>query len=167
MHLTAKIHSMIHVYDHSQLNEGQSEWYNELWNECEQYLKCVPELAVHERQHEQVTYIAVCCVCWKLVTEIAKHCAEGTPMPSEAWLQYQFWLNNPTKTSASQYTECLKVKHIVEARQFKKFHTDVHYVSALYQCHSCIALKYPCSCFFLVWFKDTTAKFENWITPLL
>ena len=43
---------------------------------------------------------------------------------------------------ASQYTGRLKVKHMVQARQFRKFHPDAHYASALYHYLRCFAVKY-------------------------
>ena len=73
---------------------------------------------------------------------MAKRCPEGTLIPSEAWLRYQFLPKDPSKKSASQYTGHLKVKHMVQARQFRRFHTDAHYASALYHYLRCFAVKY-------------------------
>ena len=97
---------------------------------------------VQERRHGQVTYLAAALSAQDLLTEVAKRCPESTPIPSEVWLRYQFWLKDPSKKSASQYTGRLKVKHMVQARQFRKFHTDTHYASALYRYLRCFAVKY-------------------------
>ena len=110
------------ISDLRELNEGRPERYTEFWKECDQYLESVPELAVHERRHGQVTYLAAALSAQDLLTEVAKRCPEGTPIPSEAWLRYQFWPKDPSKKSASQYTGRLRVKHMVQARQFRKFH---------------------------------------------
>ena len=77
-----------------------------------------------------------------MLEEVAKRCLEGTPIQSEAWLRYQFWPTDPSKRSASQYTGRLKVKYMVQARQFRKFHPDSHYASALYRYLRCFAIKY-------------------------
>lgn len=62
-----------------------------------------------------------------LLNQVAKHYPEDTPVPSEAWLWYQFWPKKSFKKLASQYTGHLNVKHPVQARQFRKFHLYVHY----------------------------------------
>lgn len=136
------------ISDLRELNEGRPERYTEFWKECEKYLENVPELAVHERRHGQVTYLAAALSAQDLLTEVANRCPEGTPIPSEAWLRYQFWPKDPSKKSASQYTGRLKVKHMVQARQFRKFHPDAHYASALYCYLRCFAVKYSSYCIF-------------------
>ena len=74
------------VYDLRQLNEGRPEQYMKFWEECERYLESVTELAVHERRHGEVTYLAAALSASDLLSEVAKRCPEGTPIPSEAWL---------------------------------------------------------------------------------
>lgn len=69
------------ISDLRELNEGRSEQYTEFWKECEQYLESVPELAVHERRHGQVTYLAAALSAQDLLTEVAKRCPESTPHP--------------------------------------------------------------------------------------
>ena len=36
-----------------------------------------------------------------LLTEVTRCRDEGIPVPSEAWLQYQFWPKDPSKQSTS------------------------------------------------------------------
>ena len=134
--------------DLRELNEGRPEQYVKFWEECEQYLESVTELAVHERRHGEVTYLTAALSAQDLLTEVAKRCPEGTPIPSKACLRYQFWPKDPSKKSASQYTGHLKVKHTVQARQFRKFHPDAHYASALYRYLRSFAVKYSSFCTF-------------------
>ena len=61
-----------------------------LRDECKRYLENVTELSVHERRHGSVTYLVFALSARDLLTEVAKKCPEGTPISSQAWLQYQF-----------------------------------------------------------------------------
>ena len=105
-------------------------------------------MCVQERRHGDVTYLASALSARDLLTEVAKKCPEGTPTPSEAWLRYQFWPKDPSKQSASQYTGRLKVKHMVQARQLRKFHEDAHYASAIYRYLRSFSVKYDSFCTF-------------------
>ena len=123
-------------------------WYcacfRALWRtlECKSYIENVTEVAVQERRHGEITYLASALSSRDMLEEVAKRCLQGTPIPSEAWLRYQFWPTAPSKRSASQYTGRLKVKYMVQARQFRKFHPDSHYASALYRYLRCFGIKY-------------------------
>lgn len=136
------------VCDLRELNKGQPEEYSLFWDECKRHLESVVEVCVHERRHGDVTYLASALSARDLLTEVAKKCPEGTPTPSEAWLRYQFWPKDPSKRSASQYTGRLKVKHMVQARQLRKFHDDAHYASALYRYLRSFSVKYSSVCTF-------------------
>ena len=130
------------IVDLRELNEGRQEKFSVFWSECKSYLENVTEVAVQERRHGEITYLASALSSRDMLEEVAKRCPEGTPIPSEAWLRYQFWPTDPSKRSASQYTGRLKVKYKVQARQFRKFHPDSHYASALYRYLRCFAIKY-------------------------
>ena len=137
------------VCDLREFNKGRPEKYSVFWEECQKYLENVTELAVQERRHGDTTYLAAALSARDLLTEVSNRCPEGTPVPSEAWLCYQFWPKDPSKQSASQYTGRLKVKHIVQARQLRKFHPDAHYASALYRYLRSLAVKFSSSCTFV------------------
>ena len=57
---------------------------------------------------------------------------EGTKIPSESWLRLQFWPKSHHCHSKIHYTGKLKVKFMVQARQFRKSHFDAHYAAALF-----------------------------------
>ena len=130
------------IVDLREMNEGRQEKFSVFWSECKAYLENVTEVAVQERRHGEITYLASALSSRDMLEEVAKRCPEGTPIPSEAWLRYQFWPTDPSKRSASQYTGRLKVKYMVQARQFRKFHPDSHYASALYRYLRCFAIKH-------------------------
>ena len=47
--------------------------------------------------------------------------------------RYQFWPRNQHTATAKKYTKNLKIRFMVQARQFRKTHVDCHYASALYR----------------------------------
>ena len=76
-----------------ELNEGRQEKFSVFWCECKSYPENVTEVAVQERRHGEITALSSC----DMLVKVAKHCPEGTPIPSEAWLRYQFWPTDPSK----------------------------------------------------------------------
>ena len=73
----------------------------------------------------------------------------GTPIPSVKWLALQFRPKDPTKKNAMQYTGRFEVKYMVQARQFRPSHPDVHYASALFRYQRMFAVKYSSLCIYV------------------
>lgn len=71
-----------------------------------------------------------------------KRCPEETPIPSIQWLRLQFWPRNSHVQAASAYTGKLKVKFMVQARQYRLTHVDTHYASALFRYEKEFAIRY-------------------------
>ena len=67
---------------------------------------------------------------------------QGTPIPSKQWLRLQFWPRRSTSAVSRYFTGKLKLKFMVQARQFRKNHVDSHYASALFRYEKEFALKY-------------------------
>ena len=109
------------MVDLQEMNEGRPEKFSAFWEECKSYLYNVTEVAVQERRHGDIDYLASALSAPDLLREVTKRCPENTAIPSEAWLRYQFWPADPSKRSASQYTGKLKVKYMVQSRQFRQF----------------------------------------------
>ena len=65
--------------------------------------------------------------------QVSKRCTEDTPIPSKDWLRLQFWPRRINSKSASRYYGTIKVKYMIQARQFRHQHIDVHYASALFR----------------------------------
>ena len=77
-----------------------------------------------------------------LYEAVRKRCSEDTPIPSLQWLRLQFWPRNASLRTASTYTGRLKVKFMIQARQYRKAHIDAHYASALFRYEREFAVKY-------------------------
>ena len=121
------------VDDLRHLNTGRQPKYDAFWDEYKKYLSEVVETSVNERRHGEVSYMAKALSTRDLLSEVAKRCPEGVPVPSKQWLRLQFWPKNPSLKSALQYTGKLQIKFMVQARQLRKAHPDSHYCSALYR----------------------------------
>jgi hypothetical protein len=113
------------------LNSNQSDKNGVFWKKCEAYLQeCT---AVHERRHDNATYLARAISVRDLVEQVNKVCPEGTPIPSEQWVRLQLYPRNPRTKTAELYRKRLPVKMMVQKRQFRKSHIDEHYCAALFR----------------------------------
>ena len=74
--------------------------------------------------------------------EVKEQSSEGTPIPSLEWLQLQFWPRNASLCTASTYTGRLKIKFMIQARQYRQAHIDAHYASALFWYEREFAVQY-------------------------
>ena len=111
---------------------------------CKRYLESVTELCVQERRHGNITYLASALSARDLLTEVAKKMPRRYPCTFTSLVA----LPVLAKRSASQYTGRLKVKHMVQARQLRKFHDDAHYASAIYRYLRSFSVKYISFCTF-------------------
>ena len=68
------------VIDLRELNHSTSDKFSLLWEQCNAE---VP--AVHERRHDQVTYLAPAISVCDLIERVKKRCPKGIPIPSEQW----------------------------------------------------------------------------------
>ena len=82
------------LLDLRHLNQNkQDKKYAVFWEQCQVYLnECI---AVHERRHDAVTYMAKAISVCDLVEQVAKRCPEGMAISSEQWVCLQFWPKNP------------------------------------------------------------------------
>jgi len=118
------------VIDLREHNHSTSDKFNLFWEQCKAYLQEVT--AVHERQHDQVTYLAAAISVRDLIEQVKKRCPEGAPIPSEQWTRLQFWHKNPRTKVASYYQKTIEIKIMVQKRQFRKTHPDTHYTAAVF-----------------------------------
>lgn len=134
------------IIDLRELNAGQSDKYKVFWRSCEAYLaECT---AVHERRHGTATFMAKAISVRDLISEVAKQCPEGTPIPSESWVRFNFCPRNPRAKVAQHYRGRLGAKNVVQKRLFRKTHQDEHYAAALFRYEREFALKYRSECIF-------------------
>ena len=66
----------------------------------------------------------------------------NTLIPSKQWLRMQFSPNNETVKVSEYYTGRLDIKYMVQARQLRVDHPDLHYASALFRYEREMAIKY-------------------------
>ena len=128
------------IVDLRHLNSNESDRFTVFWEKCTQYLSTCT--AVHERRHDTVTFMAKAISVRDLIQEVTKLCPEGTPVPSQAWVSLNFCPRNPHSLVAKRYTGRLKVKHVIQKRQFRKSHPDAHYCAALFRYMRDYAIKY-------------------------
>ena len=69
-------------------------------------------------------------------------CPPGTLIPGEEWLRLQFWPKNVHTKRALQHTGRLKIKYMIQQRQFRQEHEDSHYVSAIFKYQREAAIKF-------------------------
>ena len=128
------------VIDLRELNSNGKDRYGVFWEKCAHYLSSCT--SVHERRHASITFMAKAISIRDLVEQVAKLCPEGTPIPSKSWVQLNFCPRNPNTHVAKLYTGRLKAKHMIQKRQFRKFHPDSHYCAAIFRYMRDFALRY-------------------------
>ena len=77
-----------------------------------------------------------------LHAQVTKLCPEGTLVPSVQRLRLQFWPRRVNSGFAKQQRGRLNVNFMIQARQFRKFHIDAHYASALFRYLKEFAIRY-------------------------
>ena len=115
--------------DLREMNEGRPEKYEVFWEALGSYLE--EHMAAQERRHGDVGYMPVGISVPDLIKQVKEKLPEETPIPSEAWVRYQFWPKDPSSPSATQYTGRFNVLFHVQTRQIRHIHPDVHYCAAL------------------------------------
>ena len=129
-------------------NKGQPEKYSIFLEECKKYIEAAVETAVDERRHDQVAdgdavvHLAAALSLRDLHEQVKKRCDENTPIPSRDWLRLQFWPRRINSSTCSRYYGTIKVKYMVQARQFRHQHIDMHYASALFRYLKEFCIKY-------------------------
>ena len=119
------------IIDLREVNCSGSDKYKVFWEQCKVYLQEVT--TVHERRHDQVTYLAQALFVRDLIEQVKKKCPPDTPVPSAQWTRLQFWPKNSRAKSAKYYQKSLPIKMMVQKRQFRKTHPDSHYAAAVFR----------------------------------
>ena len=128
-------------------NSGRPEQYIPFLEECQKYIESKVQTVVQERRHaplsdgEVVTYMATALNARTLYEAVVKQCPEGVAIPSQQWLKWQFWPRHAGKLSAKRYTGRIKIRYMVQSRQFRKNHVDSYYASALWGYQKEFAIK--------------------------
>jgi hypothetical protein len=137
------------IWDLRVNNSGRPELYTAFLEECQKYISQKVEVAVDDRRHDKVdsdgdiiTHLANVFSIRDLHEQVTRQCPPGTRIPSKEWLRYQFWPRNCHFKSSEKYTGKLKIKFMVQSRQFRKTHVDSHYASALFRYLKEFAVKF-------------------------
>uniref|UniRef100_U9T5Z8 Uncharacterized protein n=1 Tax=Rhizophagus irregularis (strain DAOM 181602 / DAOM 197198 / MUCL 43194) TaxID=747089 RepID=U9T5Z8_RHIID len=126
-------------------NDGQPTKYDIFWEVAAQFLagKAADAVtATDERRHDTIVHLATAISVNDLLTQIERECPPGTLIPSAQWLQLQFWPKNPARLSSLQFTGRLPLKFMIQTRQLRAYHPDVHYASALFRYEKEFAVKF-------------------------
>ena len=134
-------------------NQGRPEKYETFLEQCQKHIVSNLETAVDERRHDKVTddgdtvtHFADAFSVSDFYNQVAQKCPADTPLPSKEWLRLQFWPKNCQTKSSVRYTGKLKVKFMVQSRQFRKTHEDMHYASAVFRYEKEFCIKYRQYC---------------------
>ena len=65
--------------------------------------------------------------------QVKERLPADTPVPSEAWVRFQFWPRNQFSETAKRYKCRFDVKYKVQRRQLRKTHIDAHYCAVLFR----------------------------------
>lgn len=133
------------LVDLREMNEGRPGMYNVFWDAFSSYLE--EHMAAQERRHGDVGYMPLAISVPDLITQVKEKLPDGTPIPSEAWVRFQFWPKDPSSRSATQYTGRFNVRFHVQTRQIRHTHPDVHYCAALAKYLRSFMVKFKCHSF--------------------
>ena len=136
------------IWDLRVNNQGRPEEFSVFLDECKNYVDGVVQTAVADVQadndgsQEVITHPATASSVPELHKAVVAGIPEGTAIPSQQWLRLQFWPRRTTRAVSRYFTGKLKLKFMVQARQFRKKHVDSHYASALFRYEKEFSLKY-------------------------
>ena len=132
------------IWDLRVNNEGRPEEFATFLEECKNYIDGVAQTVVDDRRHDDVqtesdgsqeviTHLATALSVPELHKSVSARVPEGTAIPSQQWLRLQFWPRRAASVVSRYFSGKLKLKFMVQARQFRKEHIDSHYASALFR----------------------------------
>jgi hypothetical protein len=86
------------ILDLLEINTNDSDRFTTFWDKCNEFLQTCT--TVHERRHGTVTFMAKLISIRDLIEQVHKMCTEGTPIPSNALVQFNFFPHNPRTITA-------------------------------------------------------------------
>ncbi|CAG8843073.1 12545_t:CDS:2, partial [Gigaspora margarita] len=124
--------------------------FDDFWNEMACYFE-ENVLSVHERRHNNMLYLPSFIsvrdlresIVERLENKYHEHpLSDNHLVPSDRWISYQFCPKNPWYKASAQYTGRFQIKYMVQTRQLRKTHVDVHYCQAIFKYIRHFASKY-------------------------
>ena len=119
------------IVDLRELNENNNNKYLVFWDAMQRFL--TDQTAVDDRRQTEVTYMAIAFSVHDLVQQVAELCPEGTPIPSEKWVTYQFHHKHPNTAEAQRYRKRFNLRMMVQQRLLRLTHEDSHYCAAYFK----------------------------------
>ena len=124
-------------------NKGQPENL-EFLAECKRYIEGVAETAVDDCRHDNVendadgnqeviTHLATALSISDLHNQVSTRIPDGTAIPPKQWLSIQMWPRKVSSATSRYFTGRLKLKFMVQSRQFRKSRIGCHYASSLFR----------------------------------
>ena len=93
--------------------------------------------------------LLICLIFSDLIKQVKTKLPEDAAVPSEATVIYSFAPTNAFSRSPQYYTGKINLKHTIQRRQLRSYHTDSHWCNALYRYVREIAITQKESCIFL------------------
>ena len=159
------------IYDLRVNNKGQPEKYAKFLEVCQTYINSRVDTATDDRRHDStstndnettvVTHLATALSVRDLYDEVKKRVPEDCPIPSIQWLRLQFWTRKSTAATSKYFSGKLKLKFMVQSRQFRSYHVDVHYASALSGIKRNLRYVFVSSRNFFAWMISIHVKLVN------
>lgn len=121
-------------------SSSQRVKYDRFWEECDAVLNEEVGVAVDDRRHTEITHLATAISVRDLWERVRKRLPDGTNVPGQEWLRLQFWPKTKHAKASLHYTGKLKVRFMIQQRQFRKQHQ--HYAAAVFRYQRECCLKY-------------------------
>ena len=139
------------VFDLREQNEGRPGKYDEFWNEADKYLNELQLAAVDDRRHGTICHKSVAMSVPDFVNQIKQRMPEESCIPSTEWVYLQFMPRSRFASSAIHHTGRLKLRFMIQKRQYNTFHIDAHYAGAtfLYFKHFAVKFRDHCALIFV------------------
>ena len=113
-------------------NDGKPEKFMDFLEQCQKYIDAKVETVVDDRRHDEftgndvVTHLATAMSINDFHEKVAESCSESIAIPSVQWLHLQFWPRRTNAAFATRQKGRLKLKFMIQERQFRKNHVDSH-----------------------------------------
>ena len=123
--------------------------FDRFWSECEAVLNEEVGVAVDDRRHSEGTHLATAISIRDLWERVKQRLPADTAIPSQEWLRLHFWPKTVHAKKTLHYTGRLKIRFMIQQRQFRKQHPDQHYAAAVFRYEREYACMFRQHCAFL------------------
>ena len=133
--------------DVRKLNKGRPNQIDEFFAKMEEVVEQFT--AADERRHN-VARMSEILSLKDLINQTKEKCAEGTDIPSAAFVRLQFTPRNPYTHTALNFTSRLQVQYKIQRRQLRISHPDDYFCGAQFKYLKSLAIRLgdDCSLFF-------------------